>query len=38
MIRMTKRVFTDLAIWMMGFGMLVGVVFPVFMVLLGMDR
>ena len=38
MVRLTKRVFTDLAIWMMGFGMLVGVVFPLFMVLLGMDR
>lgn len=38
MVRLTKRVFTDLAIWMMGFGMLVGVVFPFFMVLLGMDR
>lgn len=37
MVRLTKRVFTDLAIWMMGFGMLVGVVFPLFMVLLGMD-
>lgn len=37
MIRITKRVFTDLAIWMMGFGILVGIVFPFFMVVLGMD-
>lgn len=37
MIRITKRVFTDLAIWMMGFGILVGIVFPFFMLLLGMD-
>lgn len=38
MIRLTKRVFSDLAIWMMGFGMIVGIVFPFFMVLLGMER
>ena len=37
MIRLTKGVFNDLAIWMMGFGMLVGVVFPFFMDFLGMD-
>ena len=37
MIRLTKGVFYDLAIWMMGFGMLVGVVFPFFMDFLGMD-
>ena len=37
MIRITKRVFTDLAIWMMGFGILVGIVFPFFMLSLGMD-
>lgn len=37
MIRLTKGVFSDLAIWMMGFGMLVGVVFPFFMEFLGMD-
>lgn len=35
MIRMTKRVFSDLAIWMMGFGMLVGIVFPFFVLMLG---
>jgi len=37
MIRITKRVFTDLAIWMMGFGILVGIIFPFFMLFLGMD-
>lgn len=37
MIRITNRVFTDLAIWMMGFGILVGLVFPFFMLLLGLD-
>jgi len=37
MIRITKRVFSDLAIFMMGFGMLVGIVFPFFMVVLGMS-
>ncbi|NLZ76896.1 MAG: GGDEF domain-containing protein, partial [Spirochaetales bacterium] len=37
MIRLTKGVFYDLAIWMMGFGMLVGIVFPFFMEFLGMD-
>jgi len=37
MIRLTKRVFSDLAIFMMGFGMLVGIAFPFFMVVLGMD-
>lgn len=35
MIRMTKKVFSDLAIWMMGFGMLVGIIFPFFMLVLG---
>ncbi len=35
--RLTKRVFGDLAIWMMGFGLLIGLVFPFFMVLLGID-
>lgn len=37
MIRITKRVFNDLAIWMMGFGILVGLAFPFFMLLLGME-
>ncbi len=34
--RLTSRVFTDLAIWMMGFGLLVGLVFPPFCLLLGL--
>ena len=38
MVRLTKKVFSDLAIWMMGFGMLVGIIFPFFMVVLGMER
>lgn len=35
MIRLTRRVFTDLAIWMIGFGLLVGIIFPLFIVLMG---
>jgi two-component system cell cycle response regulator len=34
--RLTNRVFTDLAIWMMGFGLAIGVVFPPFCLLLGL--
>jgi two-component system, cell cycle response regulator len=34
--RLTRRVFTVLAIFMMGFGLLMGIVFPPFVVLLGM--
>jgi two-component system cell cycle response regulator len=34
--RMTNRVFTDLSIWMMGFGLLIGLVFPPFCLLLGL--
>jgi stress-induced morphogen len=34
--RLTRRGFTDLAIFMMGFGFLMGVVFPPFVVVLGM--
>lgn len=33
--RLTRRVFTDLAIWMMGFGLLMGVVFPFFVIVFG---
>ncbi len=33
--RITSRVFTDLAIWMMGFGLLMGLVFPFFVMLFG---
>ena len=36
--RLTSRVFTDLAIWMMGFGLLIGVVFPPFCLLLGFSE
>jgi HAMP domain-containing protein len=34
--RLTSRVFTDLAIWMIGFGLLIGLVFPPFCLLLGL--
>jgi two-component system cell cycle response regulator len=34
--RLTARVFTDLAIWMVGFGVLIGLVFPPFCLLLGL--
>lgn len=33
--RLTRKVFNDLAIWMIGFGMLIGVFFPFFIVLTG---
>lgn len=33
--RLTRRVFTDLAIWMMGFGLVMGLVFPFFVILFG---
>lgn len=33
--RFTRKVFTDLAIWMIGFGLAIGVVFPFFVILLG---
>jgi two-component system, cell cycle response regulator len=33
--RLTKRVFTDLAIWMIGFGLVIGAVFPAAIVVLG---
>lgn len=36
--RLTSGVFTDLAIWMAGFGIAIGVVFPFFMVLMGIPR
>lgn len=35
MIRLTRKVFTDLAIWMTGLGLLMGILFPFFVVLLG---
>jgi len=33
--RLTRKVFTDLAIWMIAFGLGIGIVFPFFVVLLG---
>ncbi|MHB0897016.1 MAG: GGDEF domain-containing protein [Spirochaetales bacterium] len=35
MVRITKRVFTDLAIYMMGFGMAIGILFPFFLYFAG---
>ena len=35
MIRLTRKVFTDLAIWMISLGILIGVVFPFFVTLMG---
>jgi two-component system cell cycle response regulator len=35
MIRLTRKVFTDLAIWMILFGMSIGIVFPPFSMMLG---
>jgi len=34
--RLTSRVFVDLAIWMTGFGLLIGLIFPPFCLLLGL--
>ncbi len=34
--RLTSRVFTDLTIWMIGFGLLIGLVFPPFCLVLGL--
>jgi len=35
MIRLTRKVFTDLAIWMTGLGLVMGVLFPFFTVMMG---
>lgn len=35
MIRLTRKVFTDLAVWMIGFGLTMGVVFPFFVMAIG---
>ena len=35
MVRLTRKVFTDLAIWMIGFGLMIGVVFPFFVTIMG---
>lgn len=37
MLRITKRVFDDLAIWMIGFGIFIGIIFPYFMLLMGVS-
>lgn len=36
MIRLTRKVFTDLAVWMIGLGLVMGIVFPFFVVMMGM--
>ncbi|MFH1115792.1 MAG: GGDEF domain-containing protein [Pseudomonadota bacterium] len=35
MVRLTRKVFTDLAIWMIGFGLMMGLVFPFFVTAMG---
>lgn len=37
MIRLTRKVFTDLAIWMIGLGLIMGIVFPFFVVMMGVQ-
>ncbi len=37
MIRLTRRVFTDLAIWMIGLGVLMGMAFPFFVTAMGLS-
>lgn len=36
--RITRKVFHDLAIWMVGFGLAIGMVFPLFTIMLGVPR
>ncbi len=36
--RITKKVFTDLGIWMVGLGLMIGIVFPWFVTILGVPR
>ncbi len=38
MIRLTRKVFNDLAVWMTGLGLVIGIVFPVFLTFLGVPR
>lgn len=38
MIRITRKVFTDLSIFMIGFGLLIGIVFPFFVSWMGIPR
>lgn len=35
MIRLTRKLFSDLAIWMTGLGIFIGVIFPFVVVLMG---
>lgn len=35
MVRITKKVFDDLAIWMVGFGIIIGIAFPYFLLIMG---
>lgn len=38
MIRLTRKVFTDLSIWMIGLGLLIGIIFPFFVSWMGIPR
>lgn len=38
MIRLTRKVFNDLAIWMIGLGLFMGVIFPFFSVMMGIAK
>ncbi len=38
MATITKKVFNDLALWMIGFGLLVGILFPFFLILVGVSH
>jgi len=35
MIRLTRKVFTDLSIWMIGLGLIIGIIFPFFVSWMG---
>ena len=36
--RITKKIFVDLAIFMIGFGIIIGIVFPYFMLIMGIPK
>lgn len=38
MFRLTRKVFTDLSIWMIGLGLLIGIIFPFFVSWMGIPR
>jgi two-component system cell cycle response regulator len=38
MIRITRKVFTDLSIWMVGLGLIIGIIFPFFVSWMGIPR